>query len=96
MRELFIYYRVRAADAQAAQAAVSQLHAQLRATYPRLGARLLRRPADETGSQTWMETYASPDGITDAMQARIESGALMLAPLIDGPRHTEVFVACAS
>jgi hypothetical protein len=96
MRELFIYYRVRDADAHAAQAAVSQLHAQLHGTYPRLNARLLRRPAEENGSQTWMETYASPDGISDAMQTRIESEALMLAPLIDGPRHTEVFVACAS
>jgi len=96
MRELFIYYRVRAADAREAQAAVSQLHAQLCGTYPRLNARLLRRPAEENGPQTWMETYASPDGISDAMQTRIESEALMLAPLIDGPRHTEVFVACAS
>ena len=96
MRELFIYYRVRAADAHAAQAAVSQLHTQLRGWYPRLNARLLRRPAEENGPQTWMETYASPDGVSDAMQTRIESEALMLAPLIDGPRHTEVFVACAS
>ena len=96
MRELFIYYRVRAADAREAQAAVSQLHAQLCGTYPRLNARLLRRPAEENGSQTWMETYASPDGISDAMQTRIESEALVMAPLIDGPRHIEVFVACAS
>jgi hypothetical protein len=96
MRELFIYYRVRAADAPAAQAVVAQLHAQLRGMYPQLSARLLRRPAEANGSQTWMETYASPDGITDAMQTRIESEALVLAPLIDGPRHTEVFVACAS
>jgi hypothetical protein len=96
MRELFIYYRVRTVDAHAAQAAVSQLHARLRGIDPLLSARLLRRPAEENGSQTWMEAYASPDGITDVMQARIESEALMLAPLIDGPRHTEVFVACAS
>ena len=96
MRELFIYYRVRAVDARELQAAVSQLHAQLRGMYPELSARLLRRPTEENGSQTWMETYASPDGVTDAMQTRIESEALMLAPLIDGPRHTEVFIACAS
>ena len=96
MRELFIYYRVRAVDARELQAAVSQLHAQLRGIYTGLSARLLRRPAEENGRQTWMETYASPDGITDAMQSRIESEARALAPLIDGPRHTEVFIACAS
>jgi hypothetical protein len=45
-----------------------------------------------------METYATHDGegITAALQARIEALALELLPLIDGARHTEVFVACAS
>ncbi len=95
MRELFIYYRVRRADALDAQAAVSQLQAQLRTRYPRLRTRLLRRPAEEHGSQTWMETYASDGGISAQMQTDIEWTARALAPFIDGPRHTEVFVACA-
>ena len=96
MNELFIYYRVRSADAPAAQAGVAQLQAQLRTEYPRLMARLLRRPVEESGLQTWMETYASDDGISDAMRADIENRALALSPLLAGPRHTEVFVPCAS
>jgi hypothetical protein len=95
MNELFIYYRVRSADAQSAHAAVEQLHAHLRSQYPRLSARLLRRPAEENELQTWMETYASEDGISDAMQLDIETQARALLPLLAGPRHTEVFVPCA-
>ena len=96
MRELFVYYRVRSDNAAAAHAAVQRLHAQLRYDDPHLSARLLRRPEEENGLQTWMETYAAESGITDAMQARIETSALALLPLIDGSRHTEVFLACGS
>ena len=95
MSELFIYYRVRSADAPAVQAAVAQLQAQLRTDYPRLIARLLRRPVEEDGLQTWMETYASDDGIGDAMRIDIETRALALSSVLAGPRHTEVFVPCA-
>ena len=95
MDELFIYYRVRSADALAAQAAVAQFQAQLRTDYPRLIARLLRRPIEDNGLQTWMETYASDDGIGDAMRIDIETRALALSPVLDGPRHTEVFIPCA-
>jgi len=99
MRELFVYYRVSSSDAAAVQAAVHEMQAQLRAESPALVTRLLRRPGDNDGLQTWMETYSAPltsDGVTPTLQARIEAQALVLAPLIAGPRHTEVFVACAS
>ena len=43
-----------------------------------------------------METYASPGGIDAVMQSRIETQARALLPMLDGPRHTEVFTACAS
>ena len=95
MDELFIYYRVRSADAPAAQAAVAQFQARLRTDYPRLIARLLRRPIEENGLQTWMEIYASDDGIEDAMRIDIENRALALSPVLAGPRHTEVFIPCA-
>ena len=93
--ELYIYYRVRAPQASAAQAAVLQMQSALRAAYPALVARWLRQPDEDQGLQTWMETYAIDAGITDAMRAHIEAQALVLRPFIDGPRHTEVFVACA-
>jgi len=99
MRELFIYYRVRPADAVAALAAVQRLHAQLRSNHAGLCARLLRRPDDDHELQTWMETYATDpphDGISAELQAEIETGAGALAPFIQGTRHTEVFIACAS
>jgi uncharacterized iron-regulated membrane protein len=100
MRELFIYYRVHSADAAAANAAVKAFQAQLRAQYPALTARLMCRPEEVDGSQTWMETYATdpmrnPDGITAELQAAIEAQAQLQLPAFDGPRHTEVFIACA-
>ena len=95
MRELFVYYRVRPDAAAAAQAAVQRLHAQLRYDDPHLSVRLLRRPDDENGLQTWMEIYAAESGISDEVQARIEAGAQALLPLLAGPRHTEVFIPCA-
>jgi hypothetical protein len=95
MNELFIYYRVRSADAPGAQAAVAQMQAQLRVDYPRLIARLLRWPIEDNGLQTWMETYASDDGISDAMRADIETRALALSPMLAGSRHIEVFIPWA-
>ena len=99
MRELFVYYRVREADADAARAAVLGLQARLRARHPELRARLLRRPGAIDGRQTWMETYAvdprhAPGGVDVELQAAIEAeAAAVLQPWLDGPRHTEVFIA---
>jgi hypothetical protein len=99
VRELFIYYRVRAGDAAAALAAVQRLHAELRERFPGLRARLLQRPETDQGLLTWMETYATDPGtggIDAAMQTHIETRASALLPLIQGARHTEAFTACAS
>jgi Domain of unknown function (DUF4936) len=101
MRELFIYYRVHSTDAAAAEVVVRALQARLREAYPALIVRLLCRPADVDDRQTWMETYATdpmrdPAGITADLQAAIEAQAHALLPLLDGPRHTEVFNLCVS
>ena len=104
MRELFVYYRVHSAQAPVARDAVLAFQAELTSRHPALRARLLRR-ADGTdgteGEQTWMETYATDPlidgiGITQSMQADIEASARALAPFVQGVRHTEVFIACAS
>ena len=100
MRELFIYYRVCCIDAPAARAAVLASLQQLRGQHPGLRARLLRRPEETDGHQTWMETYATdplqlPAGITAALQADIESSAQSMSHFVQGSRHTEVFIACA-
>ena len=81
MRELFVYYRVRSAQAGAAHRAALAFQGELRSRHPALMARLLRRDentvqgidsdsdianATATASeQTWMETYAI-DARTDA------------------------------
>jgi hypothetical protein len=101
VREVFVYYRVRGVDAAAARAAVLAAQQHLRDRHPSLRARLLRRPEETDGLQTWMETYSTdpmqdPAGITAALQADIESSAQPMAHCIEGSRHTEVFIACAS
>ena len=101
MRELFIYYRLRSESAIAAKMAVHAFQATLRERHPQLIARLLQR-GDATGTiRTWMETYSTDPacnaaGITANMQADIELQARVLAPWLEGARHTEVFVACVS
>ncbi len=101
--ELFIYYRVREADAAAALAAVREMQARLRIEFPSLQARVLRRPDSENAPdnrlQTWMETYAIDAGMMDTLREHIAAQALALRPLIDGERHTETFATfdpCAS
>jgi Domain of unknown function (DUF4936) len=99
--ELFVYYRARVADAAPVQVAVEAMQARLRARHPALIARLLRRPEPQDECHTWMEAYATdparaPAGIDASLQAAIDSAAAAeLQPLLVGPRHTEVFRACA-
>lgn len=102
MRELFIYYRLQSIHAAAAEALVIGFQAQLRNQYPTLIPRLLRRSdTGGDGQQTWMETYSTdpmrePAGVTAEHESAIAAQAAVLAPLLDGPRHTEVFTACVS
>ena len=102
MRELFIYYRLQSIHAAAAEALVIGFQARLRQAYPSLNPRLLRRSDLDGGDQqTWMETYSTdpmrePAGVTAELEAVIAAQAAVLAPLLDGSRHTEVFTACVS
>jgi hypothetical protein len=102
MRELFIYYRLQSIHAAAAEALVIGFQTQLLHQYPALNSRLLKRSDSEgDGRQTWMETYSTdpmrePTGVTADIESAIAAHAAGLAPLLDGPRHTEVFTACVS
>jgi hypothetical protein len=97
MRELFVYYRVRAgAEAQALDI-VDAFQARLRQSIPHLEARLLCRSDASGAAQTWMETYAidggpRSEGITPQDQQTIEAAATALASCIEGSRHAETFV----
>ena len=95
MRELYVYYRVRTADAAAARRDIEALQEGLRATHAGLEARLLRRPQASDGLETWMEVYARPSdaaGVSEALQADIEARAAGCRTHLEGPRHVEVFV----
>lgn len=129
MRELFVYYRVRAAQAGAARRTALAFQAELGSRYPALTARLLRRDegevieasigtsvdrnidknidksashaTDRGRDATWMETYLidpriDAAGVSATLQAEIEAAARVLEPFLNGTRHTEVFIACAS
>ena len=101
MRELYVYYRVLEGDAVTAEAEAREFHSRLRAQTPGLLTRLLRRPDASDGLLTWMETYAmepqiEPAGVSAGLQADIEREAARHLTRIDGERHVEVFVACAS
>ena len=101
MRELFIYYRVSPSDAVAVHIGVRRLQSQLCERFPQLVARLLCGCETDGAWQTWMETYATdpvrgPAGVNAELQSEIETQARVLLPMLDGLRHTEVFIACAS
>lgn len=85
MIDLYVYYKVREADAQA-------LAPRVRALQARVGvqAQLKRRPDASAGLQTWMEVY--PD-VDDDFPARLDAAALDagVKGLIDGPRRAEIF-----
>ncbi len=98
MRELFVYYRIAAADAARCEALVRGLQARLMHEIPGLRARLLARPSTGDAERTWMETYAldaegGPSTVDASLEQRIDAEAAVLAPYLRGPRHVEVFVS---
>ena len=96
-QRLYIYYRVAEADWPAALAAAQALRTALLAAHPGLIAELLRRPGQQGGHITLMETYARPNGVDNALAGLIEQrAAAALAPWLQGPRHVEHFEALAS
>lgn len=79
VEEVFVYYRLPGARAEAALAAFELASAGS-------GVRLLQRADAATGELTWMEIYASAD------QLAHEPGiAAALAGFVDGERHRERF-----
>ena len=96
--DLYVYYRVRSGDADSLLPRVRALQAQLAAAHG-VAPQLKRRPPATDGSgdgvQTWMEVYpATIPGFADVLAQT--AGTFDLAPLIVGPRHTEVFMDIAS
>ncbi|MES2116369.1 MAG: DUF4936 family protein [Pseudomonadota bacterium] len=90
MRDLYIYYQVREADAPALLQRVSAMQAAL-ARQHGIGGQLKRRPEAKQGLQTWMEVYPSTgDEFAAALAAAVEQAGV--PALTSGPRHVEVFM----
>lgn len=97
-RELFVYYRVAEGEWREACAAVHEFQSVLRASYPELTARVLRRPDVGNGWVTLMEVYSidarsNPDGVDGEWQSRIEDGARVLRRWLRSDRHADCFDA---
>ncbi len=91
MTDLYVYYRVRAEDALRLQPQVQQMQRTLASRFG-IAAGLKRRPEEQDGRQTWMETYGDvPDDFLPALQQAAQQAALP----IDGERHHEIFVDLA-
>lgn len=91
MPNRYVYYRIPGAQIIAARAAAARFGALIEA-HGLERPRLMQRPdADADGRQTWMEIYAGWDEkwAQTLERALIDSG---LAPLIEGPRHPELFI----
>ncbi len=88
--DLYVYYRVRLTDAAALQPQVRAMQQDLSGRFG-VASSLKRRPEEQDGCQTWMETYLDvPAGFADEL-AQSASGLA----LVNGERHVETFVDLA-
>lgn len=90
MQELYVYYPLEPAQAEAARQAFEQLQAALHLQLPGLHSRLLRRPVAADARQTWMEIHRWPEGTTapEGWPAQLEA---LARPLAGSTRHVELF-----
>jgi hypothetical protein len=94
MADLYVYYKVRAADAAGLAPRVRALQADVAARLGVTGG-LKRRPEERDGLQTWMEVYPAMDAarVPDfAAALSAAADAAGLADVIAGPRHFETFI----
>ena len=93
---LYVYYRVRSADAAQLIAAVDSLQARLCSEFPGLVCSLSRRADDGAKGPTFMETYRHAEGLSPPTQQMIEDqvGPALRAWIV-GDRHVERFIPCA-
>ncbi|HEX5342097.1 MAG TPA: DUF4936 family protein [Duganella sp.] len=91
--DLYIYYKVKDADAVSLRAAVVAMQSALAQRHGVSG-QLKRRPEAKDGVQTWMEVYEStPEGFAALLDSAVhEAGVLEWTA---GLRHTEVFTDIA-
>ncbi len=94
--QVFVYYRVRAADVPLAVATVRAAFVDLEAALPGLACGLSQRAGEVGEMRTLMESYAHAAGVSTAMQRAIEDRLQnAVATWLVGERHAEAFVPCA-
>jgi len=92
--ELYIYYKLQAADAAAARAALAPVWAGLQARWPLLQSRLLmREEVSSDGLQTWMEIHRPADGMPADWVKDLALLDQALSCCLASPRHVERFRA---
>jgi hypothetical protein len=94
MKDLYIYYKVRAEHADELELRLRMMQAELGLATGIYG-ELKRRPEAKDGVQTWMECYLATGNGFDAALAAAALAA-SLSELIVGERHSEVFVDVSS
>lgn len=105
--EWFIYYQIATADLPQALEAVIGFQQRLQHDWPGLSARVLQRlevSGTAAGRLTLMETYrfaprapASAQAMADLdFDTALAEAARDVQPWLQGPRHVERFVPCAS
>jgi hypothetical protein len=90
MIDLYVYYKVRASEADALAPRVRALQAQVAARHGVQG-QLKRRPEARDGLQTWMEVYPAVGQDFAALLAQAVEQA-GFEPLLAGARHAEIFI----
>lgn len=88
--DFFVYYRVRACDVMNLLPRVSALLTEAGAVFG-MSTKLMRRPDEDNGIQTWMETYADvPPGFDEWLRSAPERHGVL--QYTSGQRHVERFV----
>ena len=87
---LYIYYRVRPDQAQAALRGARRLLARVGERTGVTGSLMIRSDAAAQPVQTWMEVYDEvPSALCAVLDEELPASGLLAA--IDGPRHSERF-----
>jgi len=89
--QVFVYYRLRAADSAQALAVFRSLLSSLAAEGLNVASlQLLQRQDSDSSLPTWMEVYGPDLAEPLALKARF---AAVMAPFVQGLRHRELFTA---